>query len=136
VETLRQKQARVWKIISTLKKPHPDARLALDFTTPLELLIALILTAQARDDLVNTVMLESLKRYRTAADWAGENPETLQQKFSRINFYRNKTRSIQNACRVLVEKFGGNVPDRLDELLMLPGVGRKTANALLGNAFG
>jgi endonuclease-3 len=135
-ETPEAKRLRVRKIIATLKKTHPDAKLALDFSNPLELLVALILAAQARDDLVNTLTVELFKKYRTAADWAGEKPEALQQQLSQINFYRNKARSIQNACRMLVERFAGNVPDKLEELLSLPGVGRKTANVLLGNAFG
>jgi endonuclease-3 len=125
-------QQRVQKIIATLKKTHPDAKLALHFSTPLELLIALILAAQARDDLVNSVTAEVFPQYRTAADWVNVPEET----FKRINFYRNKTKSIQNACRHLVEHHAGKVPDNLDALLELPGVGRKTANILLGNAFG
>jgi endonuclease III len=136
MESLQKKRARTKKIISILKKTHPDAKLALNFSTPLELLIALILAAQARDDLVNQITAGLFKKYRTAAHWAKEKPEKLQEQLRRINFYRNKTRSIQNACRVLVEKFGGQVPDNLDDLLTLPGVGRKTANILLGNSFG
>ena len=135
-ESLIQKRGRVRKIIAALKKTHPDAKLALDFSNPLELLVALILAAQARDDLVNLVTPEAFQKYRTAADYANEKEATLQKQFSRINFYRNKARSIQGACRVLVEKFGGQVPDNLNDLLTLPGVGRKTANAVLANAFG
>jgi endonuclease III len=135
-ESLEQKKARVHKLITTLKRTHPDAKLALDFSNPLELLVALILAAQARDDLVNEVTAEVFKKYCTAADYAKEKEATLQKQFSRINFYRNKTRSIQGACRLLVEKFGGEVPGNLDDLLTLPGVGRKTANIILGNAFG
>jgi endonuclease III len=135
-ESLAEKRARVKKIIATLKKAHPDAKLALDFSNPLELLVALILAAQARDDVVNTVTVDAFKKYRTAADWAGEKTETLRDQFHKISFFRNKTRSIQNASRELVERFGGRVPDNLDDLLTLPGVGRKTANVLLGNAFG
>ena len=135
-ESLEQKRARVKKIIATLKKTHPDAKLALDFSNPLELLIALILAAQARDDLVNAITVELFRKYRTAADWTNEKPETLHEQLRKINFYRNKTRSIQNSCRALVEKFAGQVPDKIDDLLTLPGVGRKTANILLGNAFG
>src|SRR5437879_3078131 len=135
-ETLEQRRRRVRKIIARLKKVYPDARLALNFSNPLELLIALILSARTRDELVNAVTPELFKRYRTAADWANEKPEVLHKLLRRINFYRNKTRAIQKACRVLVEKFGGKVPDRLEDLLTLPGVGRKTANILLGNAFG
>ena len=136
METIRQQGARVVNIIARLKHAYPDARLALDFSNPLDLLIALILAAQARDDRVNMVTAELFKKYRTAADWAGVATPVLQEEISQITFFRNKTRSIQGACRMLVEKFGGVVPDNLDDLLTLPGVGRKTANVLLGNAFG
>ena len=136
MESLEEKKARVKKIIAQLKKAHPDAKLALEFSNPLELLIALILAAQARDDLVNSVTAEAFKRYRTARAWAEEDPEKLAEQFRKINFYRRKTAAIQRACRELVDRFGGHVPDRLDDLLALPGIGRKTANILLGNAFG
>jgi len=135
-ESHAAKQARVRKIIAVLKRTHPDAKLALDFTNPLELLIALILAAQARDDLVNLVTPALFRKYRRAADYAGETEAALQQQVSRINFFRQKTRSIQKACVMLVKDFGGNVPDNIDDLLKLPGVGRKTANAILANAFG
>ncbi len=136
METVRQKSGRVVKIIARLKQAWPDARLALDFSNPLELLIALILAAQARDDRVNVVTAELFKKYRTAAEWADVPELTLQKEISQITFFRNKTRSIKGACRMLVEKFGGVVPDNLEDLLTLPGVGPKTANVLLGNAFG
>ena len=136
MEATRLKGARVVKIIARLKHAYPDARLALDFSNPLELLIALILAAQARDDRVNVVTAELFKKYRAAPDWAAAPAATLQKEISQITFFRNKTRSIQGACRMLVEKFGGVVPDNLEDLLTLPGVGRKTANVLLGNAFG
>jgi endonuclease-3 len=135
-ESLDSKRNRVKKIIVLLKRTHPDAKLALDFSNPLELLVALILAAQARDDLVNTVTPGLFKKYRSAADYANENELVLQKQVSRINFFRNKTRSIQGACRMLIEKFDGNVPDNIDDLLTLPGVGRKTANAVLANVFG
>ncbi len=135
-ESLDSKRARTRKIIAALKKTHPDARLALDFSNPLELLVALILAAQARDDLVNTVTPALFRNYPTAAAYAKEKEAVLQKQVNRINFFRNKTRSIQGACRALVETFGGRVPDTMDELLGLPGVGRKTANAVLANAFG
>ncbi len=134
-ETTEQAKRRARKIISELKKRHPDATLALNFSSPLELLIALILAAQARDDLVNQVTQEVFKRYRTASDWANEDPETLQEQLRKINFYRNKTRSIQRACQTLTEKFNGEVPDRIEDLVSIPGIGRKTANIILGNAF-
>jgi endonuclease III len=136
MESKEQKKARVTKIIATLKKTHPDAKLALDFTNSLELLIALILAAQCRDDLVNTVTPPLFKKYKTAADWANADAATLQEEIRKITFFRNKTKSIQKATRTLLDNFGGKVPDNLDDLLTVPGVGRKTANVLLGNAFG
>jgi endonuclease-3 len=135
-ESPAARQARVRKIIAVLKRTHPDAKLALDFTTPLDLLVALILAAQARDDLVNLVTPNLFRKYRAAADYSGESEAALQQQVSRINFFRQKTRSIQKAAAMLVKDFGGNVPDNMDDLLKLPGVGRKTANAILANAFG
>ena len=136
MESATEKRARVKKVITALAKVHPDAKLALDFHDPLELLIALMLAAQARDDLVNLVTAEVFPKYRTAADWVNVKPEKLQTELRRINFYRKKSEAIQKACGVLVVRFGGTVPDNLDELLKLPGVGRKTANIILGNAFG
>ena len=130
------KQVRVRKIIALLKRTHPDAKLALDFSDPLQLLIALILAAQTRDELVNVVTPELFLKYRTAAAYANEKESVLQKQVSRINFYRQKTRSIQRACAMLVKDFGSHVPDNIDDLLQLPGVGRKTANAILANAFG
>jgi endonuclease-3 len=130
------RQVRVRRIIAVLKRTHPDAKLALAFTTPLELLVALILAAQARDDLVNLVTPKLFRKYRTAADYAGETEVALQQPVNRVNFFRQKTRSIQRAAAMLVNDFGGNVPDNMEDLLRLPGVGRKTANAILANAFG
>jgi len=130
------RQVRVRKIIAALNRTHPDAKLALDFTTPLELLVAMILAAQARDDLVNVVTPSLFRKYRTAADYARESEAALQQQVGRINFFRQKTRSIQRAAAMLVRDFGGNVPGNMDDLLELPGVGRKTANAILANAFG
>ena len=124
------------KILTRLEKVHPDAKLDLDFTNPLELLIALILAAQARDDLVNQVTVDLFKKNRTAADYAGMPLAELQGQIGKINFYRNKAKSIHNCCSELVKRFSGRVPDKLDDLLSLPGVGRKTANIVLGNAFG
>jgi endonuclease-3 len=128
--------ARLKKILTRLDKAHPDAKLDLDFTNPLELLIALILAAQARDDLVNQVTAELFKAHRTAAEYAAVPLPKLQSEIGKINFYRNKARSIHRCSTELVERFGGQVPDNLEDLVSLPGVGRKTANILLGNAFG
>jgi endonuclease III len=128
--------ARMRKILTRLEKVHPDAKLDLDFTNPLELLIALILAAQARDDLVTKVTVDLFKRFRTAADYISAPLPELERQISKVNFYRNKAKSIHNCCRALVERFAGKVPDNLEDLVSLPGVGRKTANIVLGNAFG
>src|SRR5918996_1805469 len=135
LNTTRQK-TRVKKIIGRLEKVHPDAKLDLDFTNPLELLVALILAAQARDDLVNKITPELFRKYRTAEEYARAPLSRLQAQIGKINFYRNKARAIHNCCSEITERFNGKVPDRLEDLLSLPGVGRKTANILLGNAFG
>jgi len=131
-ESVKQKQARVKKIVATLKRTHPDAKLALDFSNSLELLVALILAAQCRDVLVNEVTAVLFKKYRSAADWT----KLDDQEVRRINFGRQKAKSIRNANQMLAQKHRGKVPDSLDELLELPGVGRKTANIIRGNAFG
>jgi len=133
---ISRQKTRVKKIIGRLEKVHPDAKLDLDFTNPLELLIALILAAQARDDLVNKVTAELFKTNRTAADYASTPLPKLQSQIGKINFYRNKAKSIHNCCKELVERFGGKIPNNLADLVSLPGVGRKTANIVLGNAFG
>jgi endonuclease-3 len=133
---LAEAKAKIKKIIGRLEKIHPDAKLDLNFTNPLELLIALILAAQARDDLVNAITVELFKTHRTAADYAKTPLPQLESRLKPINFYRTKARAIQNCCKELVARFGGKVPADFDDLLALPGVGRKTANILLGNAFG
>ena len=134
-ETTEAKAARVKKIIAGLRKAYPDAHCELDHTNPLELLIATILSAQCTDKRVNLVTSGLFKKYRTAADYANVNPAELEQDIKTTGFYRNKARNIQAACRKLVERHGGNVPRSMDELTNLDGVGRKTANVVLGNAF-
>ena len=134
-ETTEAKAARVKKIIAGLRKAYPDAHCELDHTNPLELLIATILSAQCTDKRVNLVTSGLFKKYRTAADYANVNPAELEQDIKTTGFYRNKARNIQAACRKLVERHGGNVPQSMDELTNLDGVGRKTANVVLGNAF-
>jgi endonuclease III len=133
---LGQLTVRIKRIIDRLGKIHPDARLDLDFTNGLELLIALILAAQARDDLVRQITADLFKKYRTAEDYAQAPLHELEGDIGKINFYRKKTKAIHNCCKQLSQRFGGKVPENLDALLSLPGVGRKTANILLGNAFG
>ena len=128
---------RVTRIIARLKKAHPDAKLALNFSSPFELLIALILAAQCTDEKVNQVTGSLLfQKYRIPADYIRVPAEELETDIRPTGFYRNKTRAIQGCCRQLLERFGGRVPERLEDLVSLRGVGRKTANILLGNAFG
>lgn len=133
---LAPSQERVKKIIERLEKAHPDAKLALDYNNPLELLISLILAAQARDDLVNKITPQLFAKYHTAQDYADAPLEQLGEEVRRINFSRVKSRRIKDCCEALVQRFNGQVPRDLDDLLTLPGVGRKTANIVLGNAFG
>ena len=127
---------RVKKIIQKLNRAHPDAKLDLDFSNPLELLIALILAAQARDDLVNQVTPTLFAKYRSAENYAAAPLAKLEEDVRKINFYRVKSQRIKDCCQELVRRFNGEVPRNLDDLLTLPGVGRKTANIVLGNAFG
>ncbi len=127
---------RVKKILPILKKTYPDAKTALNFTNPLELLIATILSAQCTDVRVNMITPELFRKYRSAADWAGADLKQIEQDIRTCGFYHNKAVSIQGATRKIVEDFGGQVPRTMEELTTLPGVGRKTANVVLGNAFG
>jgi endonuclease-3 len=130
------RQARVKRIVSLLTRAYPEARLALEFGSPLELLVALILAAQCTDKKVNEVTRSLFRRYRSAQDYVAVPPEELEAAVRPTGFYRQKARAIRACCEQLVERFGGSVPGRLEDLLALPGVGRKTANILLGNAFG
>jgi endonuclease-3 len=127
---------RISRILGALERAYPDAACSLNFRNPLELLVATILSAQCTDVLVNKVTADLFAKYRTAQDYAAAPLARLERDVSRVNFYRNKARSIQGACRLLVERFGGKVPNRMEDLLQLPGVARKTANVVLGNAFG
>jgi endonuclease III len=127
---------RARDIIKILKKTYPDVRLALNFDTPLELLVALILAAQCTDDRVNMVTPALFKKYKTAGDWAKTDRGVLEQEIRSTGFFHQKANAIQKAASMLVDEFGGKVPETLEDLLKLPGVGRKTANILRGNAFG
>ena len=133
-----EKEARrVATIIRRLNKAYPDATLALNFSSPFELLVALILAAQCTDEKVNEVTGSLLfKKYRTPDDYLRVPLAELESDIRPTGFYRNKARALQRCSRQLTEQFGGRVPDRLEELISLYGVGRKTANILLGNAFG
>ena len=135
-ESIQDKQARTKKIIAGLRKAYPGAHCELNYSTPLELLVATILSAQCTDKRVNLVTAELFKKCHTARDYAEAPQAELEQAIKTAGFFRNKAKNIQACCRKLVEKHGGEVPRTMDELTHLDGVGRKTANVVLGNAFG
>ena len=119
-----------------MKAEYPDARTELDWSNPLELLVATILSAQTTDVQVNRVTESLFSKYRTAEDYADSTPDELEEDIRPTGFYRNKARSLRAMASALVEEHGGEVPRTMSELVALPGVGRKTANVVLGNAFG
>jgi endonuclease III len=128
--------ARARKIVSRLKKQYPEAICELDFTTAFELLVATILAAQCTDARVNIVTRELFRKYPTPQSYLDVEQEELERDIHSTGFFRNKAKSIRGACRMIVDDFGGEVPRTMDELLTLPGVARKTANVVLGTAFG
>jgi endonuclease-3 len=123
-------------VVARLKAEYPDARTELDWKSPLELLVATVLSAQTTDVQVNRVTQGLFAKYRTAEDYANADPSELEEDIRPTGFYRNKARSLRNMAGALVEEHGGEVPNTMQELVALPGVGRKTANVVLGNAFG
>src|SRR5438270_7831044 len=127
---------RAAKLIKKWPKIYPDAHTELNFKTPLELLIATILSAQCTDKRVNMVTPALFKKYRSAKDYAAAPTTEIENAIKSTGFFRSKTKSIKGATSTIAEKFGGKVPDSMEELRELPGVGRKTANVVLGNAFG
>lgn len=134
-KTFLTRRARVSAILPILKRTYPDAKCSLDHHTPLELLVATILSAQSTDERVNIVTKDLFKKYRNAADYAGASQEELERDIHSTGFYRNKAKSLRAMAAALVEKHGGKVPQTMEELTALAGVGRKTANVVLGNAF-
>jgi len=130
-----ERKARAKKIIARLKQEYPDATCALHHTSALELVVATILSAQCTDARVNMVTPHLFAKYRTAADYAAADPTVLEQEIQSTGFFRNKTKSIIGMAQALVERHGGEVPQTMDELTALPGVGRKTANVILGTWF-
>jgi endonuclease III len=132
----KEEKQRALKIINLLKREYPDVRCSLNFTNPLELLVATILSAQCTDERVNLVTADLFRKYHRAEDYYKVEPTELETDIRSTGFYRNKAKSIQGACRMIVDKYKGRVPETIDELLELPGVARKTANVVLGNAFG
>ena len=127
---------RLREILRILARTYPDAHCELDFSTPLELLVATILSAQCTDARVNQVTASLFKKYRSAADFAGADPAIFEQEIRSTGFFRNKAKNILACCQKFVRDFGGTVPRTMEELVTLPGVGRKTANILLYNAYG
>lgn len=134
-ETVKAKITRTRQIIAGLQQTYPDAHCELNFSNPLELLIATILSAQCTDKRVNIVTAELFKKYKSAADYATAPLADLEEAVKTTGFFRNKAKNIQACCRMLVEQHGGAVPRTMEELHALRGVGRKTANVVLGNAY-
>ena len=135
-ETPKTKTARLKKIIAALDRTYPGAHCELDHADPLQLLIATILSAQCTDKRVNLVAKELFKKYRSAADYANAPLAELEQAIKSTGFFRNKAKNIQACCRKIIARHNGQVPRTMEELTYLDGVGRKTANVVLGNAFG
>ncbi len=135
MKTPDPRRRRAGRIVRALAKLYPDAHCALDHQTPLQLLVATILSAQCTDARVNLVTPALFARYPDAAAFAGADPAELEALIQSTGFFRNKARNIMACCRRLVEEHGGEVPSTMEELVPLPGVGRKTANVILGNAF-
>jgi endonuclease-3 len=135
-ETHASLSARTREIIAGLRRTYPDAHCELNFRNPLELIVATILSAQCTDKMVNRVTVGLFDKYRSAADYAHAEPTELEREIASLGFFRNKAKALRACCQKLVERHGGEVPRTMDELIQLDGVGRKTANVLLGNAFG
>lgn len=135
-KTLVTRKQRVEAILPILKRTYPQAKCSLDHRTPLELLVATILSAQSTDERVNIVTKDLFRKYRSAKDYAAAPQDQLERDIHSTGFYRNKAKSLRAMAQALLEKHNGKVPDTMDELTALAGVGRKTANVVLGNAFG
>ena len=128
-------EERAPEVIRILKETYPDAKMALRCSTPLECLIAVMLSAQSTDKKVNEVTEPLFEKYRTAEDWLRVPEEQLRQELKPTGFFNQKTRAVREACRMIIEEFDGKVPDSMADLIKLPGVARKTANIVLGNSY-
>lgn len=135
-ETIAHKTARAQKILELLESEYPDAGCHLDYEDPFQLLISTLLAAQCTDERVNMVMVPLYKEYKTPGDFLKLSQTELEDKLRSINFYRNKSKSVLTCCRSLVDEHNSRVPNTMNELVKLAGVGRKTANVVLGNCFG
>lgn len=127
---------KVSEIVKRLNKEYPHAKIALEFSNPIEILVATILSAQCTDERVNIVTESLFKKYKTVKDYANADIKKFEQEIRSTGFYHNKAKNIINAAKLIMDKFGGKVPDKMEDLMSLPGVARKTANIVLGNAFG
>jgi endonuclease III len=135
-ETPEEKKKRAAAVLRRLARAYPDAKCALDYSSPLELLVATILSAQCTDARVNMVTPHLFARYKTAADYARSPRGVLEKEIRSTGFFNSKARSIRAAAAAIAAEHGGRVPESMESLVRLPGVGRKTANVVLGNAFG
>src|SRR5688572_31650185 len=134
-ESMEELKTRTRDVIRRLKRAYPDAKCSLNHSNPFELLVATILSAQCTDERVNIVTADLFRKYKKPEDYLKVSPRELEKDIQSTGFFRNKTKSIQGTSKVLTEQYGGTVPHTMEELLELPGVARKTANVVLGNAF-
>jgi len=132
---VNSKKEKVKEIIKRLKKEYPSAKIALNFNTPLDLLVATILSAQCTDERVNKLTERLFQKYKTARDYANAEISKFEQEIKSTGFYKNKARNIISTCKIIASQYRGKVPDNMEELLKLPGVARKTANIVLANAY-
>jgi endonuclease-3 len=135
-KTIQQRKSRVNAVLPILKKTYPDAKCSLNYKTPLQLIVATILSAQCTDDRVNIVTKDLFKKYKSVKDLADAPIEELERDIQSTGFYRNKAKSLKAMAQSLIDQHGGDVPKSMEDLVLLAGVGRKTANVVLGNAFG
>lgn len=134
-ETILQKKKRAAKILGALKKQYPDADIALNYKTDPQLLVAVVLSAQMRDEQVNKTTGGLFRKYKTINDFALADPKEFEQEIKSVNFFKNKAKNIINACNAIQRNYKGKIPDSIDDLVKLPGIGRKTANVLLWHIY-
>lgn len=136
ISSVSIERGRINRILNILSKAYPDAKIALHFSNPLEMLVSTILSAQCNDERVNLVTKDFFKKYKTPEDYAKSEINELEGIIRSTGFYRSKAKNIRNACQIIVEKFDSKVPRTMNELTSLPGIGRKTANIILSNSYG
>ncbi len=136
ISSVSIERGRINRILNILSKAYPDAKIALHFSNPLEMLVSTILSAQCNDERVNLVTKDFFKKYKTPEDYAKSEINELEGMIRSTGFYRSKAKNIRNACQIIVEKFDSKVPRTMNELTSLPGIGRKTANIILSNSYG